>query len=340
MNYKTYWLSMGIISLSVILSGCGSPSTASKNIASTVNKSVENSQQHTKQQTDKSNWLTVHIQQVGQLPVAMVGTSLAQDENEHIIATGGYTGSVSLQSVYQVVPSVRHITNLPQRTHDAASDYIGRDLYVFGGGQATSYNTIVRVKGGVAQTMGTLSQPLSDAVCLPWSSAGTQGLLVVGGYNGQTYRKYADYFQVKNQQLVSTIMFRLPVGLRYTAAVAANGAVYLAGGETPTSVSSAIYRWSPNSGIRILTHLPEGLQKAAVFQTGGFLVVVGGVRSDGRISSDIYAVRLSNGAVKLIGNLPSPLADMGYTQIGTNGYLVGGETGNGYSSKVFKITLG
>lgn len=276
------------------------------------------------------SWPTVHAQAMHALPVGMLGNALAVDPGGQPISVGGYTGAVSLTGVIRIdgTTSISTVANLPQRTHDAATGFIGPSLYVFGGGQNASYNSITQVSQGGTTSAGTLPDLLSDATAVPYTWHSQSGVLIVGGYNGQAFNRTVRFATVQNGKFSLTSVFQLPIGLRYTAVTTIAGKVVMAGGLMPSgSLSSAVYMWTPGGSVKKLASLPNVLQKAAAFAAGNrFVLVAGGLNTGGQPGAGIYGIDIKTGQVKLVGHLPHPLAGMGYAQTGSVGYLAGGMT--------------
>lgn len=105
------------------------------------------------------------------------------------------------------------------------------------------------------------------------------------------------------------------------------------------SPSNAVYQWSSNSGIRKIGVLPVAIQKAAAFEENGNLIVAGGYNGANQALNSIWDMNLSTHKVKKIGTLPVGLADMGYTQVGSVGYLLGGSTGSTVQGNLYKLRL-
>ncbi|QQE78889.1 hypothetical protein [Alicyclobacillus sp. SO9] len=354
MKRKTMLAAVSLIQVGLI-SGCGthgqgntgtSPQKSSSN-QTTSNSTKTNSGNSTKSGSASSAaqpWPTVSIRPLGNLPNGVEGNTLALSGSGPV-SIGGYTGRVSVTNIDRLQPSVASIGHLAVRTHDAAAAYLGSDLYVFGGGQAVSYNTIVKLSknSATAKTVGKLSSPLSDAAAVPFKWKGKQGIVRVGGYDGNTYRQSTEFFSITNGVLQGTKMFAMPVGLRYAAVAAGNGKIYIAGGKTHHQGFSAhVYSWSPQKGIQKLpVQLAYGIAKAALFVDGSYLLVAGGENQKGVPIRNILAINIRTGKTKVVGKLPGPLADFGYTQQGKRGFIAGGKTnasGSQISSKVYEIT--
>ncbi|MDQ0191631.1 hypothetical protein JI721_03920 [Alicyclobacillus cycloheptanicus] len=217
-------------------------------------------------------------------------------------------------------------------------------MYVFGGGQSWSYDTIIRVRPGAAEIVGSLPNRLSDAVSIPYVYNGQRGLLLIGGYDGKIFNRVAKFVSVQGRHLHWQTLFTLPEGLRYPAVASTNGKVFIAGGQTASGgLSDDVYVWSSGSNeVRHLATLPSALDKAAAFAAGSMsIVIAGGNRADGQPTDEILAMNVKTGAIKQVGKLPSALADMGYTQVGSVGYIAGGVLSSGQTnSEVWKVLMG
>lgn len=273
-------------------------------------------------------WPTVTVHASGKLPLAMLGNALSVAEDGTVASVGGYTGVVSLTGIYTVAsPSVKMAT-LPQRTHDAAAAYLGNSLLVIGGGQATSYNTLVEVKGGQATVAGHLSQPLSDAVAVPLTVDGTKGVALVGGYNGSVYRTSVSFVKLTpSGTRVWSNLFKLADEVRYASVASSGDTLYIAGGRMTSGLSNGVYMWSSGTKeLKKVATLSHGVEKAAMYVAGPYLIMVGGEGANGVPTRDIVGIDTRSGQSKVLGQLPTPLADMGYAQVGNHGILAGGVT--------------
>ena len=117
------------------------------------------------------------------------------------------------------------MTALPVPTHDAAAALVGGRVYLFGGGEAVSTDTVLRVDPGwrTVARAGSLGEPLSD---LGAATVGGKTYLV-GGYTGSRYATAVLRFRPGAQPQLVT---RLPVGLRYAGVAALGSKIYVAGG--------------------------------------------------------------------------------------------------------------
>jgi N-acetylneuraminic acid mutarotase len=141
---------------------------------------------------------------------------------------------------------------LPIAGHDAAAALLGRTAYVFGGGQAASTNTVVRVntKTGAAALAAKLDEPLSDL----GAAAVRDHAYLVGGYTGAQYASAVLRYDGGGK---TTTVARLPTGLRYSGVAALGDRIYVAGGLTTSGETAAIYRVDPIAGtVRRIGRLP------------------------------------------------------------------------------------
>jgi hypothetical protein len=296
--------------------------------------------------------MQVHVKTVGQLPQGILGNALAMRPNGTPISVGGYTGQVSITNIYSLLPSVSNVANLPVRTHDAAAGFVGNTLYVYGGGQATSYNTVVAVENGSARTVATLSSPLSDAVSVPLTVDGQRGLALVGGYDGSVFRTDVAFMTTAANSSSGTgasasggrvwkQLFNLEAPVRYAAVASTGNVLYIAGGLKQQGLCSNVYEWSASTKQLHTIALPAAFQKAALYVAGPYLILIGGEPASGVPMSRILEIDTRTGASKVVGNFPTPIADMGYTQTASTGYLAGGVTtaSDGSTSRsVYEIT--
>ena len=303
-------------------------------------------------------WIPIQVKNVGQLPQGILGNALAMGPSGAPISIGGYTGQVSITNIYSLLPRVSSVANLPVRTHDAAAGFIGNTLYVYGGGQATSYNSVVAVENGSAKTVATLSRPLSDAVSVPLTVDGKKGLALVGGYDGSVFRTGVAFMTVTGTPSTGTVgsssvggpsrgrvwkrLFNLPTPVRYAAVTSTSNTLYIAGGLKEQGLSNNVYAWSASTKqLHTITVLSAGFQKAALFVAGPYLILIGGEPAGGVPTRRMLEIDTRTGKSKVVGNFPTPIADMGYTQTASTGYLAGGVTtasGEGAARSVYEIT--
>lgn len=262
------------------------------------------------------------------LPQGLVGVSLSIHGNG-IFAAGGYTGLQSVSDVRQVFPRQRLLAHLTIPTHDAASSWIGSNLYVFGGGQAVSYNTIVEIQPPRAAAVDRLPMALSDAGMAPYAG----GALLIGGHNGSTFSSEAFLYTRRDAVLHAKALFRLPIGLRYAGVAPLGKRLWIAGGRTAGGMSRDIYYLAPGfKRAEAVGRLPIAIDKAAAWAVPGYVLIAGGQTLQGVPQKNVYAFNVLTHKIRVVGTLPTPLTDMGYASDGRGAYLVGGATAANLSS--------
>ena len=130
-----------------------------------------------------------------------------------------------------------------------------------------------------------------------------------------------------------TVAGTLAQPVRYPAVAAADGAVWIVGGQLATSESTkvggqsdAIQRFDPASHkTSVVGHLPETLGHATAVSLRGQLFVVGG-QAGVAPSARIWSIDTKTGAVSDAGVMPGPRSDAGAAVIDDTAWLVGGET--------------
>ena len=134
---------------------------------------------------------------------------------------GGETGGASTSQVLLGTPEhLRASGRLPSPTHDAAAALVDRSVYLFGGGQGSSVDTIVRVDRltGATVAAGHLDEPLSDLGAV--TIDGTPYL--VGGFTGT---KFASAILRYRGGGKTTTVARLPEGTRYAGVAVLHGRI-------------------------------------------------------------------------------------------------------------------
>ncbi len=265
-----------------------------------------------------------------QLPAA-VSREVVLPGPAGLLMAGGLTSSGAsantVTSLDPVTGTTRAAGRLAQATHDAAGLEVGGRAFVLGGGTAGSVPTIQAFPPGQAFTPGTratvvgaLSRARSDSNGV---SAGPVGY-VIGGYDGT----------IVNPQVLATrdgqhfrVAARLPVPVRYAAAAAAGGLIWVFGGQTAAGATDVIQRIDPAAGAAAVAgHLPRPVQGAAVISLDGRIYVAGGATAQGT-SRTVYRFDPATSRVSVAGSLPVPAGYAGAAVSGGVGYLIGGEDG-------------
>jgi hypothetical protein len=242
----------------------------------------------------------VRVVRVGSLPQPVSKLSAVALPGGRVLALGGLVGGSSSTQVLFGLPShLRRAAGLPVATHDAAAALVRGSVYLFGGGEAVSTDSVVRVEPGwrTAVRAGSLGEPLSD---LGAATVGGRTYLV-GGYTGSRYATAVLRFRPGAQPQLVT---RLPVGLRYAGVAALGSKIYVAGGLAQSGATSAVYAVDPVARtVRQVATLPRPVDHAALAPLGSRLLLVGGG------SRQVLAIDPGRGSVTTVANLPAALTD-------------------------------
>jgi outer membrane protein assembly factor BamB len=264
----------------------------------------------------------VHVTRVGSLPQPVSKLSAVALPDGRVVALGGLVGgSSSTQVLLGSPPHLLRVTGLPVPTHDAAAALVGRNVYLFGGGEAVSTDAVVRVDPArrTASRAGSLGEPLSDL------GAATVGgsTYLVGGYTGSRYATAVLRFR---PGVTPQLVARLPVGLRYAGVGALGSKIYVAGGLATTGATSAVYAVDPAARtVRQVATLPRPVDHAALAPLGSRLLLVGGG------SRQVLAIDPARGTVRPVANLPQALADPAAVVQGGRVLVLGGGTNAVYA---------
>ncbi len=257
---------------------------------------------------------------IGRLPQPASRLAAAALPSGRLVVAGGLVGGRSSRQVLLGPPGrLRIAGTLPGATHDAALAIVGRDAYVFGGGQVASTDAVARIdpQTGVATNAGSLGEPLSD---LGVATVGGKAYLV-GGFTGTRYATAVLRYRPGHSPVV---VARLPVGLRYAGVAALGRTIYVAGGVTPAGESDAVVSVSGRRVRRIAT-LPAPSAHAPLVAFGNSLYLLGGTDAEGHPLDRILRIDPSTGAVTLAGRMPSPLANAAAVAVGRRIVVLGGE---------------
>jgi outer membrane protein assembly factor BamB len=247
-----------------------------------------------------------------------------------LLLAGGLTdGNKTLDSITEIDPQSGSVVErgaLSEPVHDAAGAEVGGQVVVFGGGAAKVSATVQGVSatssGLRTQSIGTLPSPRADLVA---ASVGSQ-VVLAGGYDGHTSLSAV---VATNDGAKFATVAQLPEPVRYPAAVAQDGKMFLLGGEGPTGDSTAIQAIDPaGHTATVVARLPRGLSHATAVNLGGTTYLLGG-RADGHATDTVSAVDLATGAVHPVATLPVAASDMMVGTFGDTAYVLGGEDDKG-----------
>jgi len=259
-----------------------------------------------------------------QLPAAVSREVVLPGPGGLLIAGGLTPSGASADTVTALDPvtgATSQIGRLAQATHDAAGVMLGGRVFVLGGGTATSVPTVQAfTPGGQAAVVGQLTRARSDSSGV---SAGSVGY-VIGGYDGT----------VADPQVLATtdgrhfqVAARLPVPVRYAGTAAADGRIWVFGGQTGAGATDVIQRVDPATGAAAVAgHLPQPVQGAAAISLDGQIYLAGGATAQGT-SRTVFRFDPATSRVSAAGELPVPVGYAAAAVTGGVGYLVGGEDG-------------
>ena len=275
----------------------------------------------------------MRVQVVGHLPTPAARVSVVALPDGEIAALGGLTATGSSDQVLVGRPSaLRRVGTLPVATHDAAAAVLLGRVFLFGGGQTSSFDAIDRLDpttGGVKR-VGTVGEPLSD---LGAATVGSAAFLV-GGYTGTAWASAIQRFVPGH---TPSVVGRLPAGLRYAGVAALGGLIYVAGGATTAGTSSAILAFDPSRGtLRRIGSLSRAVAHGALVALGRSLYLIGGTDAAGTPLATVIRIDPRTGKTTDAGSLPYPLADVGAVATGGAIVVVGGKS-TGPTADVLEI---
>lgn len=224
--------------------------------------------------------------------------------------------------------------SLPGAQHDAQAATLADQVYVFGGGEFTQYDHILRYDPttDTVSAAGVLPTPASDVAVT--QTGGTA--YIIGGFDGTNW---LNTILAWRAGATARVVARLPVPLRYAAVTAVNGDVLIIGGTTPTGTSDAIYRFDPPTGtVRQIGRLAQPITHAGAATLGSSVYLVGGRGENLEAQTDrVWSIDPSTGAVHAAGRLPRALSDAGVLSVGKAILVVGGRTAEGTQAAVGEL---
>ena len=259
---------------------------------------------------------------VGSLPAVLSRASAVALPDGRLVVAGGLVSGSSTDQVLVGAPSgLKPALRLPTAGHDAAAALVGRSVYVFGGGQAVSTDTVVRVDPTARRAVvaAHLDEPLSDL------GAGVIGshVYLVGGYTGSRFASAVLRYDGAGR--TSTVA-RLPAGLRYAGVAALGGTLYVAGGLTTAGETDAVLAVDPvTHTVRRAATLPHPIAYGALVALRGALYLIGGKSASGTPVSTVFRIDPAAGTVTIAGHLPGGLAEPAAVAHGGEIIVVGGE---------------
>ena len=259
------------------------------------------------------------------LPAPVQRTLAIGWQGRILIAGGLDSAGQSAAGVFALDPAtgtLHGLGALPHPVHDAAGALIDGRLYVFGGGAASSSDAVQTFD----PTMPTrINRRSASAPALRPRRRTTQ--------RGHLPRRRLRRPHAAARELATrdghhfTIAGQIPIGLRYPAVTSGDGKLLIAGGQTATGLSTAVYAFDSASGrVALLARLPAPVAHAAAIVRGGTLYVIGGTDATGAPISAISAINLSTHAVAPLGRAIAPRADAASVQFGATTFLIGGRS--------------
>jgi hypothetical protein len=278
----------------------------------------------------------LHQIRIGALPAALQDAAAVSLDGERLVLLGGLDQSdTSTTSIMTLTGG--HAQNdgrLSEAQHDAQGANLGGAVYVFGGGQFSSYDHILRFDpaSGDVSVVGHLPQPASDVAVTTLGGIA----YIVGGYNGQ---RVLDTILAWRPGAAPVVAGRLPAGLRYAALAPAGSKLIIAGGSTEVGASRAILEFDPATGrVTQIGSLPHPLTHSSAASLGGAVYLIGGRGSaPGSQTAAILVIDPDSGRVRNAGALALPLSDSAVATVGEHIILAGGQSAAGTQSSIFEL---
>ena len=249
------------------------------------------------------------------LPAAVQDPATATLPGGRLVLLGGIDAADASTADVVVgdVHGAQRTASLPNAQHDAQAAALSGQVYVFGGGQFSQYDHILRFDPASTSVSAAGSLPSAASDVAVTQLNGTA--YVVGGFDGA---KSLDTIVAWTPAGGVRVVAHLPVGLRYAAVAGAGGAVVIVGGSTPTGASNVVYRFDPaHATVQQLARMPQPITHAGAGAIGGTVYVVGG-RGDSldARSAAVWAIDPRTGRVHSAGRLPHPISDAGVASLG------------------------
>jgi hypothetical protein len=281
---------------------------------------------------------TLRARQVGTLTAPLQDSAaVSLMHNGRLALLGGLDSSDTSTTTIAILTWGTAVSggHLPEAQHDAQGANLDGNVYVFGGGQFSSYDHILRYEPGDERVslVGRLPRPASDVAVTAIGATA----YIVGGYDGE---RALDTILAWRPGETPALVGRLPAGLRYAAVAAVDSKVIIAGGSTETGTSRAILRFDPATGlVKQIGSLPSPLTHASAASLNGAVYVIGGRSSAaGAQTASILAIDPGDGRVRHAGTLARPLSDAAVAVVNGQIVLAGGQSTTGTQSSIFELT--
>jgi hypothetical protein len=258
-----------------------------------------------------------------------------------LIIAGGLDGAGnSASGIYALGTSngrLNLVGSLAVATHDAAGVNLGRHVLVFGGGTVAPSSTVQRfVEGAQVLASGALPAARADATGVTIGATA----FVIGGYDGLAL----------DPEVLSTTdglhfspVAALPVPVRYPAAAALDGKIYVFGGQNsqgrPVPTVQVVDPVSRTASV--VGELPQAVAGAVAMDLGGTIYLAGGEPAAGpsslRPTADIYAYDAPSHRLLRAGSLPVPVSNAAVAVLGRRAWIVGGELAGGTPTAAVQV---
>ncbi|HEY3960646.1 MAG TPA: hypothetical protein VGL68_09060 [Solirubrobacteraceae bacterium] len=280
----------------------------------------------------------LRVKQIGTLAAPLQdSTAVSLMHEGRVVLLGGLDSSDVSTSTVTVLTAGTAVSggHLFQAQHDAQGANLDGDVYVFGGGQFSSYDHILRYEPGDERVslVGRLPHPASDLAVT--AIGGTA--YIVGGYDG---KRALDTILSWHPGGSPALVGRLPERLRYAAVAAVDAKVIILGGSTEKGSSRAILSFDPTTGlVKQVGSLPSPLTHASAASLNGAVYLIGGRGSaSGSQTTSILAVDPRDGRVRRAGTLARPLSDAAVAVVNGQIVLAGGQSTSGTQSAIIELT--
>jgi N-acetylneuraminic acid mutarotase len=274
--------------------------------------------------------------QLFSLPAPLQDPAIAGLSSDHFVLLGGLDAADTSTAGVLVANLQAPLRNaaLPGAQHDAQAATLAGQVYVFGGGEFTEYDHILRFDPATdtVSAAGVLPTAASDVAVT--QTGGTA--YIIGGFDGTNW---LDTILAWRPGTTARVVGHLPVPLRYAAVAAVNGKILIIGGTTPTGTSEEIYRFDPSTGTVLqIGRLAQPITHAGGATLGPSVYLIGGRGENLDSQTDhVWSIDPSRGTVHTAGRLPRALSDAGVLSIGNAILVVGGRTAEGTQAAVGEL---
>lgn len=308
-----------LVAASLAVAGCGS---AGSSPGTSAPRSQSVSPQAAPAPVQKR---LVARQAPAQLPVPVSGEAAAPTSGGVLVIGGVDSADASVSTISKITAGGRKVAPagaLATPLHDAGAATLSGATFVFGGGAATTIDSIESLSAaGRGHVVGTLPATRSDLSAV---TVGTKAF-VVGGFDGTTtVGSVLQTTNGTNPRPSATLL--TPV--RYPAVAAVGQTIYALGGELADGTDTdSIQAVDTRTGrVTMVGRLPKPLSHASAIELGSKVYLLGGRVGGvgGKAVDDIVSFDPATARVKHAGRLPMPVTNATATTSGGAGYLAGG----------------